>query len=244
MENLWCFKYCSLHINQEEVHIWKCNVLQNTSELDSYWRILTKDEIIKANNFHFEKDKVNYILARGILRNILAFYTKIQPEDIKFCFNKFGKPYLNSAQNVQNLKFNISHSHNNAVYIFTKNIDIGVDIEFSQNIPDLEQVAKLFLSNYEYQYLQNLSNSERHNYFYKIWTLKEAFVKATGLGLSYDLRNVRIEFFQNNNYKIILENENKNLDSWTLQTFLSYKNFSSAFATNQIISNILFFNYD
>lgn len=242
-ENLWQAGFISPKISPNEVHIWRSSLSSNVDILDSYLQTLSNDEITRANSFYFKKDKICYIAARGILRNILGRYNHIKPKTIKFIYSKLGKPYLITKQNNQNLYFNISHSRNYLLCTITKNTDIGVDIEHCQNISNLDEVAAYLLSEHEYIDLQNLFNDKKHDYFYKVWTLKEAFVKTLGIGLSCDLRQIRIEHLQDNNFKIF-QNGKINDDRWTLQTFLSYHNYSSAFATKQIISNVLFLDFN
>lgn len=244
MENSWQTECITSNISANEVHIWRSSISFDEDLLSSYLKTLSNDEITRSNSFYFKKDKIRYITAKGILRNIIGRYTQLKSETIEFVYNRFGKPYLITNQNSQKLYFNIAHSHDYVVYAFTKNIDIGVDLELCQDISDLEEVAEYFFSCDEYLYLQTLSDKKKQDYFYKIWTLKEAFVKATGLGLSYDLRQISIEYLQNNNCKVSLGNDKKMHYKWTLQTFLSYENYSSAFATNQRINNVLFLNLD
>ena len=242
-ENLWQAGFISPKISANEVHIWRSNLSLDVDMLDNYLQTLSNDEITRVNSFYFKKDKIRYIAARGVLRSILGRYNHIKPKTINFVYGKLGKPYLITNQNIQNLYFNISHSYNYFVCAITKNIDIGVDIERCQNISDLEEIAAHFFSEHEYIDLQNLFNDKKHDYFYKVWTLKEAFVKTLGFGLLYDLRKIRIECLQDNNYKIS-KNGKISDGKWTLQTFLSYHNYSSAFATKQIISNVLFLDFN
>lgn len=191
MKNSWQTWFIPPKINSNEIHIWRSNLFVNEDLLASYLKTLSNNEISRANSFYFKKDKISFIAARGILRDIISRYTKLKPKDIQFVYSKFGKPYLTTAQNNQKLYFNVAHSNDYGIYAFTKNVDIGVDIELYQNISNLAEVAECIFSNSEYKKLRNLTYNKKHDYFYTLWTAKESFVKALGLGLSYDLQQIR-----------------------------------------------------
>lgn len=244
MNTLWKDGYRNPILGKNEVHIWRSNLTLNLCLVHHHWQLLAQDEKKHANQFYFEKDKIRYIVSRGILRKIISEYIKYPPEVIQFEYANYGKPYLNTAQNSIKLYFNLGHSHNSIVYVITKNFDIGVDIEMYQNNFDLKEVAKFCFSRNENKKLHALPKEEQYDYFYKIWTLKEAFTKALGVGLSYNLKKVNIELINQENYTLILNNCLKEESNWMLQMFSTYTNYYAAFVTKQPISKVLYLDFD
>jgi 4'-phosphopantetheinyl transferase len=111
----------------------------------------------------------------------------IEPSQLQFCYSPHGKPALADADTTGMLQFNLSHSGEIALYAVACERQIGIDIERLRPFSELEQIAKRFFSNREYEELRALSPSQQHDAFFRYWTLKEAYVKATGQGLSLAL---------------------------------------------------------
>lgn len=171
---------------QQEVHIWRI-ILPTTSEIEySLSHNLSNDEHLRANKFYFEIDKKKFIIYRGALRNLLARYLGVLPNEIHFDYNKFGKPYLKEY----NLYFNLSHSGDYAICAITKNNDIGIDVEIIKDDFDYLSIAKEFFSHHEYHQLLNTAENEQAFNFFQYWTRKEAILKAIGLGLSFPLNEI------------------------------------------------------
>ncbi len=190
---LWQQRFKEIPIKTNELHIWRYTLPPTVDQLNIYWQILASDEKIRANQFRFERDKIRYTVSRGILRELIAGYIKDSPKTIKLDYTQYGKPFLVTNSSSNELYFNLSHSHNCIVYAFTKNIDVGIDVELYQPQFTVEDVAKCCFSKQEYDKLQKLSGYQKHSYFYRVWTLKEAFVKSIGLGLTYDLQQIKID---------------------------------------------------
>lgn len=241
----WQPRYKELLINTNELHIWRSILPPTLNQLNSYWQILASDEKTRANQFRFERDKIRYIVGRGILRELIARYIKNSPKTIKLDYTQHGKPFLVTSSSSNELYFNLSHSHDCIVCAFTKNIDVGIDVELYQPQFTIEDVAKYCFSKQEYDKLQNLSSYQKHSYFYSVWTLKEAFVKSIGLGLTYDLQQIKIDLLpQESACSVSILNSQEEGTDWTFQTFCPYKNYYAAFATRQILKRILYFNFD
>ncbi|MBI5447575.1 MAG: 4'-phosphopantetheinyl transferase superfamily protein [Gammaproteobacteria bacterium] len=119
------------------------------------------------------------ILARGLLRRLLAHYLKTDPHTLCFEYGIHGKPRLKGG----GLQFNVSHSHEKIVMIFSKDHAVGVDVEYVKRKAAYLAIAKRFFSQKEAAYLSALSSAALPGAFFKIWTLKEAYVKSTGEGV-------------------------------------------------------------
>ena len=171
-------------LNESDVHIWRARL--NVSELarQRFAAVLSEDEMTRATSFHFELHRNNFIAARGWLRTILGSYLNLAPGDVRFIYSSFGKP---SIEQVTPIHFNLAHSGEYAVYAFTLNEEIGVDVEFIQRDFAMETIANQFFSPNEVASLFRFPQRLRPRAFYDCWTRKEAFIKAQGLGLSLPL---------------------------------------------------------
>jgi 4'-phosphopantetheinyl transferase len=172
----------------DEVHIWLAALDQLRARAPSFLEILAPDERDRAGRFHFEKDRVRFILTRGILRTILARYLQSDAAHLSFDYNAYGKPSLAGSGEVSSsLRFNLSHSHELALYAFTLQREVGLDVEFMREDFACEEIAERFFSEREVATLLALPASQRTEGFFNCWTRKEAYVKARGQGLSLPL---------------------------------------------------------
>lgn len=227
-----------LKMEEHSVHLWQAFLPDLLVQLDDFSLLLNENEMERANRFHFEQHRSRFIIARAVLRHILSLYTDILPADIRFDLGPRGKPYLN--QNKLDLQFNISHSHDMAVYAITKQAEIGIDIEKIE--PNFnEDVAKRFFSAKEYAELLDLPESERINKFYSLWAGKEAIIKALGEGLYAPLADFSLDLFTNVQTVEIIHH--RKMYQYHLQKFSVQAEYASAFATSQNINNIFYWQW-
>jgi len=154
--------------------------------------ILSSDEVARANRFHFEPDRIHFRRCRSALRRLLAVYLAIPAAEIGFEYLATGKPRLIAAQNPRGLEFNVSHSANMALIAVGSHHRLGVDIEKIRADVDTTALAERFFSLRERAGLQSLPESLRIPAFFACWTRKEAFLKATGDGLSFPLADFSV----------------------------------------------------
>ncbi len=127
---------------------------------------------------------------RALLSN---YYPKISPENWAFEVGSHGKPTLTSSQTWPSIKFNYSHSNDQLVIALTKNLEIGVDIEWRIRHCSPLIIAADHFSKKEYDFIQTSNEGQRDQIFFDLWTLKEAFAKAKGLGLSIPFNKFSFE---------------------------------------------------
>lgn len=190
MENsriIWESPPDHLRLGESEVHIWKANLNLQPSVVTGLIEVLSEDELEKAGRFHFDIDRTYYIAARGFLRKLLGRYTQIDPAQIQFQYNEYGKPELLEQANQGFLRFNISHSAGVGLFAFTMKNDLGVDIEYLRSDLADEQIARRNFSPLEVNALLCVPDEERMKVFFNCWTRKEAYIKAHGEGLSMPL---------------------------------------------------------
>lgn len=174
-----------LVLTTNDVHVWKASLERSPSELDGLRQILAPDEQKRADRFRFEKHRDRYIVGRGVLRTILGRYLDRDPSGLRFQYTRYGKPMLPAETEI--LSFNLSHSHDLALYAVTQGREIGIDLEFIRKNINLLGIAKRFFSPQEYSQLQALPKSSQLQAFFECWTRKEAFIKAKGEGFSLPL---------------------------------------------------------
>jgi 4'-phosphopantetheinyl transferase len=184
---MWSSAPKSLSLLSGEVHVWRARLEQPQEVQDEFLRTLELDERERADRFHFEKHRRRFILGRGFLRLLLGRYLKIAPGEVRFAYGPYGKPSLGHEHEASGLQFDVSHSHELAVYAFVQEREIGVDVEYVKDDFQSEEIAGHFFSAREVQTLMALSKDERTAAFFRCWTRKEAYIKAFGSGLSHPL---------------------------------------------------------
>lgn len=176
-------------LTSSEVHLWLASLEQPAELVSSFLATLTPDEQARAARFVFEKDRRHFTVARGILRALLGQYLQTPASEIRFTYNAYGKPELQSPMPQPAFNFNLSHSHELALYAFAPGREVGVDIEHMRDI-DIDEylaIARSHFSSGEYATLQELPESLRKQGFFNCWTRKEAYIKTRGQGLAIPL---------------------------------------------------------
>jgi 4'-phosphopantetheinyl transferase len=176
-----------LPLPHNQVQLWRVD-LEAIRSAESRWReVLSSDELQRASRFHFEGDRQRYVAARSLLRRILAAYLSLTPQELRFVYSDKEKPSLALAHAGSGIKFNLSHSGGVALYAFARDHDLGVDVERIRHDFEVEPLARRFFSPHEQNQLAGPSAAEKVEAFFRCWTRKEAYIKATGDGLSLPL---------------------------------------------------------
>jgi 4'-phosphopantetheinyl transferase len=204
--------------SRDEVHVWCLSLTPKAPVLDRLRRILSADEIARADRFYFERDRTRFIAARGQLRTILARYLRVDPEIITFCYGARGKPFLDREAAPADLKFNLSHSGDLGLVGVTVGREIGVDIELMREMQDAEQIAKRFFSPIENKVFRSFPQTKRLEAFFACWTTKEAYIKATGDGLWRPTESFDVSFEPSVPARLIaVEGDLEEASRWTLK---------------------------
>jgi 4'-phosphopantetheinyl transferase len=176
-----------LALPEDEVQLWRVD-LEAIRANESRWQeVLCSDELTRASRFHFPRDRQRFVAARALLRIILSAYLATDPNQLRFSYSNKEKPSLGPAHAESGVKFNVSHSGGIALLAFTRRRDIGVDVEQVRRDFDLEAIARRFFSADEQKQLAAAPAEEKPEAFFRCWTRKEAYIKATGEGLSLPL---------------------------------------------------------
>lgn len=180
---MYIIKVVTCSLAADDLHIWRIALDRDETEVAGLEGLLTREEIERAARFRFEKDRRRYLSAHTMLRKLLSAYLPGGAAPIEFQFGPEGKPAIPGSP----LRFNLSHSGELALAAFTLNRDVGVDIERIREGVNDEGIARRFFSQSESSALSALPEGERDHAFFRIWTRKEAYVKARGGGLSIPL---------------------------------------------------------
>lgn len=179
-----------------QIDIWYTHLKQDwlPALLHEYRALCSEEEKVQQNRFLKKEDQQNYLVSRGLLRWVLAQYLEdISSKDIIFRKGRFGKPFIDNLGNVP-IQFSLSHTKNLAVLAVVLEEDIGIDIESTEREMDDLSIALNFFSPNEYKHLCNLPSDQFKAEFVKIWTLKEAYLKACGTGLTTPLNQFYFSF--------------------------------------------------
>jgi len=168
----------------DEVHVWLAKL--DDYAADSFKVTLATDELARAARFHFDKDRNHFIVARALLRKLLAAYLDTGAGELQISYAEKGKPSVEESRR-GSLKFNLAHSYGLAIYAFCWNREVGVDLEFIREDLADEGIAERFFSESEIHSLKELPAELRKQAFFDCWTRKEAYIKARGEGLSIPL---------------------------------------------------------
>jgi len=230
LECLWSSPPSVLIAAIDEVHVWRIPLDLPSGQIQRIGQTLSSDEQSKANRFHFERDRRRYIASHGTLRNIIGKYLCVEPGQLKFYYSPLGKPFLVSDKNTEQLCFNLSHSNEYALCAVTLNREIGIDLEYIRPNPDTESMARRLFSHREYETIYSFSPNQRQQAFFDLWTLKEAYLKATGKGIG-GLEQVEISLSSTDAPSLLVDSENKCVtDRWTILQFKPAQGYTAGLA--------------
>lgn len=173
-----------------DVHIW----FRPTDTLDeaasaAAASVLSDDELAQYRRFHFPRDARDYAAAHALLRHALSRYDGRAPTDWLFEKTPAGQPLLRDA-GAARASFSLSHTHGMVACAVTKDAAVGVDVERVDREVDAADIAARFFAPAEAAHLMQLDPEARRDHFFDLWTLKEALVKALGVGMAMSLRSL------------------------------------------------------
>jgi 4'-phosphopantetheinyl transferase len=177
-----------LRLSPGEVHVWRVGLQIEGLALCACWDLLSPEEKRVASSYRFVKDMREFVVSRAVLRHILARYTGQPAADLRFELNPCGKPML---QGFESPYFSVSHCSDIALLAVAR-VRIGIDVEHVRPGNFWQSVIGQCLSPRERAYLEALPARSRMAAFYRVWTRKEAVLKAMGTGLLYPPQQISV----------------------------------------------------
>ncbi|BFM39162.1 4'-phosphopantetheinyl transferase superfamily protein [Synechocystis sp. LKSZ1] len=163
---------------------------EGLAQLETYLSPLEKQ---RAEALSAPQQRQRYRWVRGTLRLLLAQHLGCSPPEVCLSYGPKGKPGLDPQIHPQALQFNLSHAQDWAVIALTENPGIGIDLEYLPRVAKVKALARRFFAPCEVQALYQLPQVEQHQYFFQLWTAKEAYLKTIGQGLSGGLNRVILD---------------------------------------------------
>ncbi|MCL5958370.1 MAG: 4'-phosphopantetheinyl transferase superfamily protein [Chloroflexi bacterium] len=183
----WRLPPNGLKLEPNEVHIWRASLGVPEDQIQRLKTTLAEQELKRAEAFFFPRDAERFVVARGVLRDILGRYVGVDPSRLRFSSGSFTKPTLIEESSEWKLRFSLAHSHQLALYAVARDREVGVDVEYIRPDKADERLVEQLFSAGETARLRSLSEDARKQAFYCCWTRKEAYLKARGDGLSVAL---------------------------------------------------------
>ena len=207
-----------LTLREDEVQLWKVDLDAIRADESRWQEVLSSDELTRASRFHFPADRQCFVATRALLRTILAGYLSTDPKRLSFSYSKKEKPSLVLQRAGVDVTFNVSHSRGIALLAFVQRREIGIDVEQVREDFDVEAIARRFFSAREQEQLAALPNDEKFEAFFRCWTRKEAYIKATGDGLSLPLHQFDVSVAPENSDALLSTRpDNSEAALWSLR---------------------------
>lgn len=174
-----------------DVWIAQPSLMDDSALLAACARLLSEEERNRQRAFVFEKNRREYLVAHALLRCALSQYDPTLPEAWRFTRNAHGRPALDPPSR---LRFNLTHHPTLVACAVTNDAELGIDVEPLQRGAEILRLAEGIFAQSELEELHRLPSAERADRAVSLWTLKEAYVKARGLGLTLPLSGFAFDF--------------------------------------------------
>ncbi|GJL65457.1 MAG: 4'-phosphopantetheinyl transferase [Nitrospirales bacterium] len=174
------------------MHIWKVGLTPHEDHFPKLLSLLSPDECTRAQRFKFQEHRQAFIAAHSALRLIMSRYLLVEAQSLVFSQGPQGKPFLNEPFADPPLLFNLSHTQHVALYAFALNREVGIDLEYKHRNISYQSLIERICSEKEKAHIMSHAPPDQKQVFLACWTRKEAYVKATGKGLSFPLQTITV----------------------------------------------------
>lgn len=175
-------------VPDDRVELWAVDLARTDAELRALAALLSGDELRRAASMRIVEGRRRYMCTRAALRVLLARYAGVEMMELELRSGPYGKPALDPPA----VRFNIAHSGELALIAVAARAEVGVDLELMRPRRDPMRVARDHFTATECDMIEGAPDPDRSALFYRLWVAKEAFVKATGRGLSTSLRSFAV----------------------------------------------------
>jgi 4'-phosphopantetheinyl transferase len=221
----------TLSLKEDEVHVFLANLRGMISQVENYKLIISGDERKRAGRLYFQEDHDFFVVSKGLFRVILGRYLNREPQKLRLLFGPYGKPYLDPDEDGELLRFNTSHSNGVYLVALTRGREVGADVEHMRFDLSFDHIIDRFFTEGEKAALRILSPDARRRAFFSCWTRKEAFLKATGKGLSLSLNQFEVTISPEEPPRLLsIKKNSQEASRWSLQDIDVGSNYSAALA--------------
>lgn len=230
---IWSPGTCS-KLHSMEVHLWRIRLNLPLVELSHLEKKLTAKEKMKASKYLHQKDRNSFIIGQACTKKLVAQYLNIEVSQVIFQIGMNGKPYIPIHHK---LHFNLSHS-GEWVFIAFGSQELGIDLEkIAGNFITDSLLEQCFHSN-ELKVIKESCDPTAE--FFKFWTRKEAFLKATGIGIVETLNH----FTCLDQYQEFMFPSLFNKTNWQLRSFFMDQSYAVSICTSPLPNRVRFFDYE
>ena len=216
----WPVPGSSPRLDRDDVHVWRCWLEQPDDRLDALSAVLSPEERVRAARPYGERGRRHAVVARGFLRRVLARYVDVAAEALAFVYGDRGKPSFAETVEHADVRFNLSHSGEVAILAVARGRDLGTDVERLRALPDHASIAARFFSPAENAELLSRWSADPVRGFFTCWTRKEAYIKATGMGLGQPLDGFDVAIAPDEPARLRrVERDASETSRWTYATF-------------------------
>ena len=232
-------------IGNLHVHVWRMRLGSSDYQAGEMQSKLSTEEKHRAAKFQSRDDRTRYATAHYYTRKILSKYLGLQPEKIRFAYNQYNKPALEENTKASGLRFNLSHSAEIALLAVANGFKVGADIELVKHDKATEDIARRFFLSREVELLLNQPEQIRDEAFLRIWTRKEAYIKARGEGMAIPLDQFEVSFHPGDPPKILwMKDDPQAAARWSLFHLEPEKGYTGALAVEGHPDQLIVFRWD
>ncbi len=216
----------------DEAHLYRIRISSHLHLLDKISLWLSEDEKVRGSKYHQLKDRQRFTVSRGLQRYILAQYTSKQASDLQFTLGDNKKPLIAGST----LQYNITHARD-YILLAVSNGQIGADVEHIDPAFNFSDILPAHFSPQEIAFIAQQDSQLR---FYRLWTRKEAFLKATGQGLGEHL----IDTSSMDGSWTLPENVTSHGQNWQLATLEVDDNHLGSIACASSVRSVVYFDFE
>jgi 4'-phosphopantetheinyl transferase len=221
------WKYPTVAVaGSNEVHVWEFRSDVPDYHTAEVGGLLALEEKERAARFHFQRDAQRFCVTHARMRSILGAYLQSDPRELTFASSPHGKPSIPDI--APDIRFNLSHSGDHAILGVAVAREIGVDVEKTRENVECEQLAERFFSVNEREFMRGLAAEQKLPAFFRLWTCKEAFLKAHGSGLSRTLSSFDVRLGNSPGELLKIRGDASEENRWSLVELESSAGYAAA----------------